>query len=469
MADFYFGNMMTGLLKRPAPKTGMDASSAGVSDVLEFANGGAYVTLSDGTHREFDMSWAIGEKSTLDFLNDYRNGRYGTGLLYMVDPFATNHMPPHWANPALTCRGWPSLLAPAVRPVLGYATTRINETINPSFTTNVAGWNGVVAAPLTWEAGRGKLTVGSAVAANAILLSEATATPYTIGTLKSARMKVTNSRATSAQFRVSIRGYNASSAQVGTDVYGPIVTIPANSTAELIVSGANLTTAGTVSYKLCLWTVSALAVGNIVYVDDVITETGAVAGGYFDGYSKGLGGLAATWAGTPDASNSLLPMGESAKYTLSGAAGEVPQRMLTLLIPEDRDLYIGFSGSAVNAAVRMQTITREGLYGPVQDVTLLDPSASVRMNTKVSGGAYKAVQVYMTPTATGVATVTLVSSKAIYALPTETPVLTGEHIPGEGHTGLRFNGEPMMTYVQAANGRKKVSAAATFTEIEAWL
>lgn len=299
MADFYFGNLATGLVKRPAPESGMDASSVGETDAMTFTNGGAFQSNSAGTHREFNMGWGVQEKSVMNFLNEFRNGVYGTGLLYMVDPFATNHMPPHWANPGLTCFGWPSLIGPGVKPVR-------------------------------------------------------------------------------------------------TDTVAPNPTIP------------------------------------------------------FPAIPQGM-------------------PASGAKYPVMGTVGAVPERKLTLLIPADRDLHLGFAGMVTGgAALRMRTITRAGAYGPVSDLTMLNPAGTTRLNTKVSGAAYRAVQVYMTPTVPGGGNINLVSSKAIYALPTESPVLTGVHTEGEGHTGLVME-EVTTTYIQAARNRKLVSTAAKFTEIEAWL
>lgn len=108
MADFYFGNVQTGAVARPAPETGMDGSSMGLSDYMEFSNGGAYVANSEATHRRFDMSWGATAHSKMKWLTEFRNGVYGNGLLYMIDPFADNALPPHWARPELATRGWPS-------------------------------------------------------------------------------------------------------------------------------------------------------------------------------------------------------------------------------------------------------------------------------------------------------------------------------------------------------------------------
>lgn len=114
MAKVWFGNINQASYVE-APEAGMDADFVGVEDKLQFLSGGAHVTLSESTHREFNMSWATKPKASLNFLTQYRNGVYGTGLLYWVDVFASNHFPPHVARPELSVQGWPSLVSQANR------------------------------------------------------------------------------------------------------------------------------------------------------------------------------------------------------------------------------------------------------------------------------------------------------------------------------------------------------------------
>lgn len=671
MADFYFGNLVTGLRKRPAPETGMGASAVGSEESLAFANGGAYVTSSDGTHREFSMSWPVQEKSVMAFLNEYRNGQYGAGLLYMVDPFATNAMPPHWATPGLTCQGWPSLVGPSNKPTLAPASVVTNLVTNPNFDTagpvttvrtNLATnprvasatamgarWFGTGggAGTTTWGNAGGALSsqyarktwtvassqgndvgfqssgsvrfagtpgqiftisaymrhnsgvdysaiagiqpydaagtagtvvwmpsgttvtsewtrisgtftlpadtasfivifsnrgnwagsvVGGTLDFSALLVEQSpTLGDYFDGTTAAAGEYTygwsgTANASTSVQQAPTVVGASVSPSQgvvwQGVENGDKILRARFTPTGAFGISGFATTTAGPHTFLFrarTSWTGSlrvrnggaiqtevltpvvagvwkehrvlvpegASGVANVGFVgrngdgwvggdmlevEHLLIIPGNYTGPYFDGSTKFLSGNAGEWTGTPNASTSTLALtsgynmpNNGAKYSLTGIPGSVPERKLTLLIPEDRDLYLGFSGVASGAAVRMQTVTRDGAYGPVQDLTLLDPNGTIRLNTKVSGGAYSAVQVYLTATVAGAATVNLVSSKAVYALPTETPDLTGDHMPGEGHTGLRFSAAPTMTYIQAVNGRKKVSAAASFTEIEAWL
>lgn len=103
-----------------APSAGMDAGFFGNEEIERLANGGAFGRIAGATHREFDMAWPQNQIDEFHFLMDYRNGVYGSGLCYMVDPYAAdvNALPPHWANPSLTGRGWPSLIAQGEAPTL---------------------------------------------------------------------------------------------------------------------------------------------------------------------------------------------------------------------------------------------------------------------------------------------------------------------------------------------------------------
>lgn len=218
------------------------------------------------------------------------------------------------------------------------------------------------------------------------------------------------------------------------------------------------------------------AAGTDVWWDNFLVVEGTYTGGYFDGNTRFVTGEQATWTGAADASTSTLPISatglpnDGALYTINDAPNTIPPRVLTLLIPEDRDLWLGFSGSATNGGVvRIQPIARDGSYGTTINATLLSPTADVRLNHKISGSANRAVQVYLSSTLTGASTVNLVSSKAVYSLRDVTPTLTGGHSEGEGHTGFRFSGDGVtMTYVQAADGHRYVTTAASFVEVGAW-
>ena len=693
MADFWFGNLRkAGYF--PAPNSGMDADTIGESDDMTFANGGAYVAQSPGTHREFDLSWGVQEKSTMNFLSDYRNGVYGTGLLYMVDPFATNAMPPHWANPGLTCEGWPSLVSPSVKPTRAAAGSVTNLAVNPSFETasstlvpirtnlfpdpratsvrvqtrwygsgggngtttwgNSGGMFGSLFARKTW-------TVGSAGADVGYQSAQATASEriaVTGGTSITLSAYMRHSSATNYVARVGAQTYNAAGVagaliwatptfSIGND-WGRVsgtITLPADAATVYVIfsnqaawagavpgvtldisailveaspvlsdyfdgsfapagdftyawsGAANASTSmqqglalpngivgnrtlaiqssgwkrsGGYSIRLMptesganndayttlavptlkpntLYTIMAVshldapltgslntngsrslfvhlngttlvnratpgaqapnAAGDTqlrstfttpavftgfntirlyhggfigsgdVYFDDLLIAEGDYKGPYFDGTTEFLDGTKGAWVDPANTSSSASTLARTpgrmpntgAQYTLTGEIGVVPRRRLVLLVPTNRDLWLGFSGLSTNGAVlRMRGITADGAYGPVSDLVLLDPSGTTRLNTKVSGGQYSAIQVYMTTTLAGSATITLVSGKAVYSEVGATPALTGDHVEGDGHTGFQI-GDISTAYVQAADGHQYVTTATKGTEIEAWL
>lgn len=286
MATVYFGNLRKAV-SLPAPQTGMEATAFGRIEKIELANGGSFVSQSMATHQEYEMSWGVTDASLLAPLYEFRRGLHGNGLLYYCDPFISNALPPHWADPVLSAQDWPSL------------------------------------------------------------------------------------------YRA---GYPA----------------------------------------------------NIAYNGDIPA--------------------AATY-------NLTAPRTE-----------ELPARAAVLLLPPGKTLWAGFSGSAVGGAgVYARTIGLDGSVGSPTALTLLNPAGSTRMNVSYSSASASAVLFYLDTNVAGAASVTLHNAMAVYADTGSPPSLTGAHIPGEGHTGLRFQSEPLKTHVMQRNNKKFITAAASFTEVGAWL
>jgi hypothetical protein len=159
----------------------------------------------------------------------------------------------------------------------------------------------------------------------------------------------------------------------------------------------------------------------------------------------------------------------SALFNLTDGTGapEMPYRCI-IVIPPTHTLHLGFSGSATgNGVVQVRPVNTDGTYASTSNLTLLDPTASTRMNATFAGSSYQAVEVYFTRSSSGASTLTIASAMAQLWPTGTTPTLTGGHIPGEGHTGLKFsdNARPE-TYSYINPPRKALST--TLTEVGAW-
>ena len=111
----YFGNA-TKQLWIPAPRTGLNASSAGYFSDAQLLSGRAFIKRSKANHRRFSPAWlgslnADSINDSLHTIKDYFDGIYGDGPFYWLDPFAvdTNLLAPNWASPMLTQNGWASI------------------------------------------------------------------------------------------------------------------------------------------------------------------------------------------------------------------------------------------------------------------------------------------------------------------------------------------------------------------------
>ncbi len=104
------------------PDTGMGMGRTRWSAEGTYLNGGGFVRESTAGHLIHEMSWNFLTRDQLRAITDYREGVYGDGLLYFLDPFQMdrNILPQHWAFPALAGDDGMSLLENE-RPVLADA------------------------------------------------------------------------------------------------------------------------------------------------------------------------------------------------------------------------------------------------------------------------------------------------------------------------------------------------------------
>jgi hypothetical protein len=509
MSSVYFGNLRKAV-SLPAPKSGLEATAFGRVEKLELANGGSFISQSTATHQEYEMSWGVTEDTLLNPLYEFRKGLWGTGLLYYCDPYLSNALPTHWAEPALSAGGWPSLYAAGLDPVLTQVgTVRTNLARDPAATSGTlvdgalgwqARWYGVGGAgtttnqtgktdgPLpyitsylrkTWttaptnagdtgfghskgDASTGTVTTGYPVTAGST---------YAI----SSHLRAVWSGGARAA-RISVYWRNAAGAYLSTNDSASVALV---SGEWVRISGVFTAPTGAVSMGVNtdpdtgpIW-----AVGDTLDGTGLLVEASPTVGSYFDGNATYVSGSVATWTGNKNASTSTLTSpvygmpAFGATYALTAPRTETfPSRAAVLLVPPTKTLWVGFSGDATGGAgVYARIIGVDGSIGVPQPLTLLSAGGSTRLNKSFSGSTVSAVVIYLDTTLVGSSTITLISGTAVYSDTGVTPTLTGDHTPGQGHTGLRFQSDPVKTQVMQRGGKNLITAGISLTEIGAWL
>ena len=160
-----------------------------------------------------------------------------------------------------------------------------------------------------------------------------------------------------------------------------------------------------------------------------------------------------------------------ATWTVTAAANAVPTKansVAIIPIPPTHTLNIGVSGAKTGTAVvRVIPINTDNTLGTAVDLTLLTDTSSTRMNATFAGSSYQAVKVYITRTTADASTITLTSMMARLVETGRSLTLTGDHAPGEGHTGLEFADDARVeTYTYMYPPRKGMST--TLVEVGAW-
>ena len=99
---FYIGNRNV-MLPLRAPSVTMPSTKVGYANKLEFINGGASVRRSQASHKTYVMTWNSVGRDDIRPLLDLADGLYGTGSVYIHDPFAAdrNALPQWWASPSM--------------------------------------------------------------------------------------------------------------------------------------------------------------------------------------------------------------------------------------------------------------------------------------------------------------------------------------------------------------------------------
>lgn len=173
-----------------------------------------------------------------------------------------------------------------------------------------------------------------------------------------------------------------------------------------------------------------------------------------------------TFANT--AANSYDQPLRSAVFTITQAANTAPTKQSSrfiIPIPPDMTLRLGVSGAATGTGiVNVQAYNIAAGTSASAALTLLAPTSSTRLNASYAGSSYDYVAVDFRRTSSAASTLTIASMLAQLYTTGSSPTLTGNHRPGEGHTGLKMRG--WETAYGIANTK---TAKFSLVEVGAWL
>jgi hypothetical protein len=161
----------------------------------------------------------------------------------------------------------------------------------------------------------------------------------------------------------------------------------------------------------------------------------------------------------------------TATWAVTSSANAVPTTnngTQYIVIPPTYTLNIGVTGSATGTAVvRVVPINTDGTNATAVDLTLIGATSATRMNATFAGSSYQAVKVYITRTSTSSSTISITSMMARMVETGASLTLTGDHMPGDGHTGLSFADDARVeNYVYINPPRKAMNT--TLLEVGAW-
>lgn len=145
------------------------------------------------------------------------------------------------------------------------------------------------------------------------------------------------------------------------------------------------------------------------------------------------------------ATNSYNQPTRTPTYTITTGANATPLTDPTIPyvivpIPPTHTLHYGCSGTATgDGVVRAEFWANGGTSAALTvDLTLLDPTGAPRMNLAQPGSSYAFAKFFLTSDGTGASTVSPTSLMTQLWPTGVSPLTTGNHQPGEGHTKLQF-------------------------------
>jgi hypothetical protein len=172
--------------------------------------------------------------------------------------------------------------------------------------------------------------------------------------------------------------------------------------------------------------------------------------------------------------NSYNQPARKATWSITSAANTAPaaaRASFIIPIPPTYTLHLGVSGAVTGAAVQ-HVIAYNIAAGTSasSDLTLLTDTSSTRLNASFAGSSYDYVQVFNDWRTSSAASTATVTSRLAQLWPTGvTPTLTGNHIPGEGHTGLQFASGSLDGSYRVLDDSRYSSLGFSLVEVGAWL
>jgi len=162
-----------------------------------------------------------------------------------------------------------------------------------------------------------------------------------------------------------------------------------------------------------------------------------------------------------------------ATWAITQAANAAPTNtnsMCVIAIPPSYTLWVGVSGVATGTAVARLTgynIAAGSSSGSA--LTLLTDTSSTRLNASLAGSSYDYAILDFRRTSSAASTLTVTSALAQIWPTGVTPTLTGNHLPGEGHSGVRFlGGSTSSQYRLVRDGARWEGLGFSLLEVGAW-
>lgn len=446
----------------PHPQVGMTRTHTGYSEVIQFDNGGRYVTRTAASSLGYEMNFPVGDATQylgLEAFERFASGEYGTDYLHFIDPMWAdqNIMPEGWASPGLCEQGWKPIYDSAPTNFSDVATNAYTKplrsatyTIDTDPNEQPIGQNAVCTflIPPTntlWFGACGTVSGTAVLRAEAFYITprvnlvlnpsfEIDLTAWAVAAGGASVRSTVQHQSDTASLQFTANTTTITNTNVSTTVTTVIgqtytascyvlnktgarsakMTANAVSSSTVVLSGSwqrlSVTfTASSTSTSVVVLFTNTGAVSDAFYLDAVMVELGATLGGYFDGDS-----------------------------TAGGQA-----------------VWSGLAGNSTS-------IARSTPF----DTALSAESAAPSLTSSFDGAVYDEVQIYIATTLDPTPTITLTAMWAQCLVTGQSPVIT-RHLPGHGHMGLMWDGNPRIETYQLGS-RHLVGASMSLIEVEPW-